>query len=105
MSIETKRDAWLHGHRPAARETRQTMDLADDLVERAGVLEPEHDADADDVADGAAGQRVGEREPGGFAGLQAGVAGLQLQPRRRLPVRRQRQPEPPSDASASSTPP
>jgi hypothetical protein len=70
-------------------------DLADDLVERAGVLEAEHDADAEDVADGAAGQRVGEREPGGVAGLQAGVARLQLQPRRRLPVRRRRQPEPP----------
>jgi hypothetical protein len=72
-------------------------DLADDLVERAGVLEAEHDADAEDVADGAAGQRVGEREPGGVAGLQARVARLQLQPRRRLPVRRRRQPEPSGD--------
>lgn len=49
------------------------------------------------MADGAAGQRVGEREPGGVAGLQPGVAGLQLQPRRRLPVRRRRQPEPPRE--------
>lgn len=31
-------------------------------MEGADVLEAEHDADAEDVADGAAGQRVGEGE-------------------------------------------
>lgn len=45
-------------------------DLADDLVEDAGVLEAEDDADAEHVSDGAAGERVGEREPGGVAGLE-----------------------------------
>ncbi|OIF71996.1 hypothetical protein A7M51_17490 [Acinetobacter baumannii] len=79
------------------KQLDQLLVLADDLVERTGVLEAEHDADADDVADGAARQRVGEREPCGVAGLQAGVARLQLQPRRRLPVRRRRQPEPPRE--------
>lgn len=40
-------------------------------MEGADVLEAEHDADAEDVADGAAGQRVGEGEPDGVARCRA----------------------------------
>jgi hypothetical protein len=69
-------------HRAAGRTDDLSESIADGLVERAGVLEVEHDAD------GAARQRVGEREPGEVAGLQTGVVRLQPQPRRRLPVRR-----------------
>nr|CAD1819620.1 unnamed protein product [Ananas comosus var. bracteatus] len=85
--------------RPRFVERDDELNVAPGLrsLLRSMVLEAQHNSDPHDVAHGAAGQCVGQGEPRRVARLQPGVAHLELQPGRRLPVGRRRQAEPPGE--------
>lgn len=62
-----------------------------------GGFEAQHQSYSEEVAQGTEGQSIGQREPGGVAGLQAGVLLYERQTGGSLPVGRRGEAEPSSD--------